>query len=788
MRNDEFNEVKIVNEDENPNFEFGNTQDAEFTSYADNDNRLRDEINDNPHSNDVNKKEDEDRKDKKESKESSESSSKNGKGSSGGGASSAATTIATVAGAAMVSVAALSTLIGVNLFFNAKCTMNNLDTTPVSVTYDLDLTDTEDDSFIISLENEEYKDSKDLVEGKNEGLFENLKPSTKYSLAVIDVTYNNYVMYKEDVFTKAEMSYTVSFETNGGSPVEPQLITEGGFVTEPANPSKEGYSFNGWYTEAELHNKYDFATPVFNDFILYAGWLNESVAVSVSFDPNGGSGIMEGMSVNSGDTIILPECTFTSPDESKIFNRWRMNSPTGTSYLDGAEVTITEDTIFYASWKDDDRYVIEFDGNGGSGTMDPLKTQTYSPEVPTSDFTAPEGYYFDHWYFDYDETQIYYPGEKIDLAQRTGNTLVAYWLPDVDLKFHVEYIDLDATTPILHFTYTFWDNSGENNKYVAGKFEFVFKTIAGDEITYGDLAISDGTMSSGYDLDLSGDNLSKMQWYDAFDYYLYGIADKNGEEVRLNPVKGSFLKKDVVRQAFNDVYIGGIQLENNAVVPYFLLGSGTAYLALQLDYSDPLNAYGGFNYEYQLDGGGGGGDVLETTRGCQYLNISYSADSMIYSTFTIFDNNSNQLRSYSNITVEKTDNIGIFGFNINESDLGNLNMVNRLKIKMVGNGYNNGTTISDLHGENFKLTLEPQLAGSAYSHHGRQVKFVLSFTPTAEAGISDVIVVNVDDSIKEDVSKFFRYYPITVTLSYSDTTSGEVVSVTSYTKHTFTYK
>ena len=51
MRNDEFNELKITNEGENFNFEFGPTQNSESTSYQDNSDALRDEVNDNPISN-----------------------------------------------------------------------------------------------------------------------------------------------------------------------------------------------------------------------------------------------------------------------------------------------------------------------------------------------------------------------------------------------------------------------------------------------------------------------------------------------------------------------------------------------------------------------------------------------------------------------------------------------------------------------------------------------------------------------------------------------------------------
>ena len=64
--------------------------------------------------------------------------------------------------------------------------------------------------------------------------------------------------------------YTVTFESNGGSEVEAQVVAEGDLAAEPENPTREGYSFVGWYTEEEMI--YDFETPVTSDITLYAGW------------------------------------------------------------------------------------------------------------------------------------------------------------------------------------------------------------------------------------------------------------------------------------------------------------------------------------------------------------------------------------------------------------------------------------------------------------------------------------------------------------------------------------
>lgn len=70
--------------------------------------------------------------------------------------------------------------------------------------------------------------------------------------------------------------YTVTFETNGGSAIEPQGVVKGGLVTKPVTPVKEGAAFDGWYADTELTQPYDFDTPVNGDLTLYAKWTEIS--------------------------------------------------------------------------------------------------------------------------------------------------------------------------------------------------------------------------------------------------------------------------------------------------------------------------------------------------------------------------------------------------------------------------------------------------------------------------------------------------------------------------------
>ena len=73
----------------------------------------------------------------------------------------------------------------------------------------------------------------------------------------------------------AATSITVKFNTNGGSKIANQSLRNNAKVTEPKEPTKEGYTFAGWYTDAELTSKYDFDTKVTKSFTLYAGWVED---------------------------------------------------------------------------------------------------------------------------------------------------------------------------------------------------------------------------------------------------------------------------------------------------------------------------------------------------------------------------------------------------------------------------------------------------------------------------------------------------------------------------------
>ncbi len=69
--------------------------------------------------------------------------------------------------------------------------------------------------------------------------------------------------------------YTVKFETNGGSDVASKSVTRNSKIAEPTAPTKEGFTFAGWYADKELTTVYDFDSAVTKNITLYAKWEEE---------------------------------------------------------------------------------------------------------------------------------------------------------------------------------------------------------------------------------------------------------------------------------------------------------------------------------------------------------------------------------------------------------------------------------------------------------------------------------------------------------------------------------
>lgn len=100
-----------------------------------------------------------------------------------------------------------------------------------------------------------------------------------------DAKGNLYYINDSGTLFKLSGGVKVSFETGEGSKVDFQTTADGKLV-KPADPTRDGYTFGGWYTDEACTQAYDFIAPVTADLTLYAKWTKNAVNPG----GNGGSG------------------------------------------------------------------------------------------------------------------------------------------------------------------------------------------------------------------------------------------------------------------------------------------------------------------------------------------------------------------------------------------------------------------------------------------------------------------------------------------------------------------
>ena len=143
----------------------------------------------------------------------------------------------------------------------------------------------------------------------------------------------------------------ITFDPNGGTGSMNAMRVNAGFDnTLPANAfTRADYTFTGWNTEANGSGTAyaDGATVNFNaDTTLYAQWTQNPV---ITFDANGGDGLMPTQTVQPGAAAALTANAFTRADYD--FAGWNTAADgTGTPYADGADITASENVTLYAQW------------------------------------------------------------------------------------------------------------------------------------------------------------------------------------------------------------------------------------------------------------------------------------------------------------------------------------------------------------------------------------------------------------------------------------------------------
>lgn len=138
---------------------------------------------------------------------------------------------------------------------------------------------------------------------------------------------------------------TVTFMKDSKTTYDTSVVKKGNTVGAPAEPTNDGYSFGGWYTDVNCTTAYDFNTPVNTDITLYAKWLAK---YTVSFDTDGGSTV-ESQTVVTGNKATKPAVNPTKKGYN--FVGWYTDN-TYTTEFDFENTIITDNTTIYAKFED----------------------------------------------------------------------------------------------------------------------------------------------------------------------------------------------------------------------------------------------------------------------------------------------------------------------------------------------------------------------------------------------------------------------------------------------------
>ena len=260
---------------------------------------------------------------------------------------------------------------------------------------------------------------------------------------------NNATTDKDYIFNVnvVPAQFTVNFDSQGGSIVAEQSVEYDNLIQEPTVPTKEGYTFAGWYKEAACQNKWDFATEKMpaNAVTLYAKW--EANAYSVGFNANGGTGTMSEQAFVYDTAQGLETNKFTK--EGYTFKGWSTTTDGQVVYADGESVknltSVPNETVtLYAVWEAN-AYSVEFNANSGTGTM-PSQAFVYdtAQALETNRFTK-EGYTFKGWSTIVNGQVMYTDGATVNNLTATNHdtvTLYAVWEAN---QYTVTFKDWDGS-------------------------------------------------------------------------------------------------------------------------------------------------------------------------------------------------------------------------------------------------------------------------------------------------------------------------------------------------------
>lgn len=170
--------------------------------------------------------------------------------------------------------------------------------------------------------------------------------------------------------------YTLSFNSNGGSTVSQVTYDINETVTIPSVPVRDGYTFNGWYSDEALTLSYTFNKMPSRDLTLYAKWTIKTL--TITFETDGGS-LVTPLSQDFETSVLEPSVPTKT---GHTFKGWYKDSSLNTIYTFPKTMT-SEDITLYAKF-DVNRYQISFVGEGYVTFKKVLNGNSFGARLSTS--------------------------------------------------------------------------------------------------------------------------------------------------------------------------------------------------------------------------------------------------------------------------------------------------------------------------------------------------------------------------------------------------------------------
>lgn len=245
--------------------------------------------------------------------------------------------------------------------------------------------------------------------------------------------------------------YVITFETNGGNQIEPLVANHGSDITEPTIPSKNGYTFDNWYSDPECTVPFVFSKMPNEDLTLYAKWLPNQY--TITFNSNGGNEVTS-ITEDVDSNITLP----TPTNGDMIFGGWFTNIELTNQFV--LSTMPAENITLYAKWLNEViEYQVYFNSNGGSA----VQKQTIKLGALATRPTDPA---------------------------KIGHSFIA-WYSDEELNTEFDFTSNTISTDIILYA-----------KWQINKYTVLFNTNGGinvspQEVEYGKLAIEPTTEKEG---------------------------------------------------------------------------------------------------------------------------------------------------------------------------------------------------------------------------------------------------------------------------------------------------